>query len=85
MYIHVHFPLTGVLETGVFARPDKCLNGTRKPWPWAAGDLCTGEAAFRSDRDPRFRSSIGNNGPSLWKIRAFRGHFEANVSNGSGI
>ena len=25
-------PLTGVLETGVFARLDKCLTGMRKPW-----------------------------------------------------
>ena len=24
--------LNRVLETGVFARPDKCLTGMRKPW-----------------------------------------------------
>ena len=25
-------PLTGVLETVVFARPEKCFPGMRKPW-----------------------------------------------------
>ena len=32
IYIYIYICITGVLETVVFARPETCLPGMRKPW-----------------------------------------------------
>ena len=65
MYIHIYiyiyspgFSLTGVLETGVFARPDKCLTGMQNPGLGIPRHKLLHErkARFHDSEDPRLQN-----------------------------